>query len=194
MLKQSVLIALALALAVGGGAASVGLVLGSGEGIGAVSVGPWTAYPDIGTPEADPYSKARVARDGILALGRAEGLSFAAERNSDGVLLRRECTYRIEGSLPIARFWTLYATDKSQAVLQSPAQRKPSLNSLEVLRQPDNSVSIEVGARATPGNWLAVSGSGEMSLVMTLYDTPVAASTGLSGIEMPRISRGQCDA
>ncbi|WP_378943698.1 DUF1214 domain-containing protein [Mesorhizobium sp. ANAO-SY3R2] len=194
MLKQTFLIGLALAIAVGGGAASVGFVLNSQEGIGAVTVGPWTAFPDIGTPDADPYSKARVARDGILALGRAEGLSFIAEKDSGGANLKRECSYRVEGSLPVARFWTIYASDKEQVALKSGMRRDPDLHSLEVLRQPDNSIEIAVGARATPGNWLAVSGAGDMNLVLTLYDTPIASSTGLSDIEMPRIVRVQCNA
>ncbi len=194
MLKQSILIVLALAVAVGGGAASVGMVLNSQEGIGAVSVGPWTAFPDIGTPEADPYSKARVARDGVLALGRAEGLSFVADRDSTGVTLKSECSYRIEGALPVARFWTLYATDRGHIALKSGIRRDASMHSLEVLRQADNSISIAVGARPEPGNWLAVGGVGAMNLVLTLYDTPIASSTGLSGIEMPRIVRIQCNA
>lgn len=194
MLKQSLLIVLALAVAVGGGAASVGMVLNSQEGIGAVSVGPWTAFPDIGTPEADPYSKARVARDGVLALGRAEGLSFVADRDSTGVTLKSECSYRIEGSLPVARFWTLYATDRAHIALKSGIRRNASLHSLEVLREPDNSISVSVGTRPEPGNWLAVRGVGAMNLVLTFYDTPIASSTGLSGIEMPRIVRVQCNA
>lgn len=194
MLKQSILIVLALAVAVGGGAASVGMVLNSQEGIGAVSVGPWTAFPDIGTPEADPYSKARVARDGVLALGRAEGLSFVADRDSAGVTLKSECSYRIEGSLPVARFWTLYATDRAHLALKSGIRRDATLHSLEVLRQPDNSISVSVGTRPEPGNWLAVGGVGAMNLVLTFYDTPIASSTGLSGIEMPRIVRVQCNA
>ncbi|CAN7284803.1 DUF1214 domain-containing protein [Aminobacter sp. LjRoot7] len=194
MLKQSILIVLALAVAVGGGAASVGMVLNSQEGIGAVSVGPWTAFPDIGTPEADPYSKARVARDGVLALGRAEGLSFVADRDSAGVTLKSECSYRIEGSLPVARFWTLYATDRAHIALKSGIRRDAMLHSLEVLRQPDNSISVSVGTRPEPGNWLAVGGVGAMNLVLTFYDTPIASSTGLSGIEMPRIVRVQCNA
>lgn len=194
MLKQSILIGLALAIAIGGGAASVRMVLDSQDGIGAVSVGSWTAFPDIGTPEADPYSKARVARDGILALGRAEGLAFVAERDSDGAALRRECTYLVAGSLPVARFWTLYASDKAQNALKPLTRRDPALHSLEVLRQPDNTIEISVGAQAVPGNWLAVSGVGDMNLVLTLYDTPIASSTGLSDIQMPRIVRGQCNA
>ncbi|MBA8909179.1 DUF1214 domain-containing protein [Aminobacter sp. NyZ550] len=194
MLKQSILIALAIAIAVGGGAASVGMVLNSQEGIGAVSVGPWTAFPDIGTPEADPYSKARVARDGVLALGRAEGLSFVADRDSAGVTLKSECNYRIEGSLPVARFWTLYATDRAHIPLKSGIRRDATLHSLEVLRQPDNSISVAVGTRPEPGNWLSVTGVGAMNLVLTFYDTPIASSTGLSGIEMPRIVRVQCNA
>lgn len=194
MLKQSILIGLALAIAIGGGAASVGMILKSQEGIGAVSIGPWTAFPDSGTPDADPYSKARVARDGILALGRAEGLAFVAERDSSGTHLKRECSYRVEGGLPVARFWTLYASDKDQMALKSGMRRDGELHSLEVLRQSDNSVEISVGAKAVPGNWLAVSGVGDMNLVLTLYDTPIASSTGLSDIEMPRIVRVQCNA
>lgn len=193
MLKSILLIALALVIAIGGGAASVWFSLKSQEGVGAVTVAEWTAFPDIGTPNADPYSKARIAREGVLALGRAEGLTFIAQRDSNGGLLKQECNYRIEGILPVARFWTLYAADQALSPIRTDKRRQPTLQSLEILHQPDNSVAIFVGAHPAPGNWLAVFGSGAMNFVLTFYDTPIASSTGIDGIEMPRIVKADCN-
>ena len=195
MLRTVSLAALILTLAVGGGALSVYWALGAREGVGAVAIGPWVSFPDLGTPGADPYSKARIARQGLLSLGLAEGLTFAADRDSDGRALSRDCRYEIEGIFPPARFWTLYAADASHRML--PPQglpRRPALNSLEALRRQDNSLSIAVARQATPGNWLAVPGNGPMVLVLTLYDTPSASSAGIADLALPAIREIGCDA
>ncbi|TPN68795.1 DUF1214 domain-containing protein [Mesorhizobium sp. B1-1-5] len=164
------------------------------DGVGAIRIGQWTAFPDIGTPAADPYSKARVAREGVLALGRAEGLSFVAEDDAAGGELRRECTYTIEGGFPTARFWTLYAADQSLSVVETGKSRVAALQSYGVLRQSDNSVLISVGHHPMPGNWLLTDGSGRMYFVLTFYDTPIASSTGLSDVSLPKITKVSCDA
>jgi len=194
MLKNAFLTLLALAIAIGGGGGSVWYALKVQDGVGAIRIGQWTAFPDIGTQGADPYSKARVAREGVLALGQAEGLSFIAERDAGGDQLKRECAYRIEGGFPTARFWTLYAADSGHRVLPLAGPRKAALQSLAALRQPDDTLTIDVGSRAEPGNWLAVSGSGPMTLVLTLYDTPSTNSAGVGGIVLPEIRRTGCDA
>ena len=194
MFRTAFLILIVLAVAIGGGAASVWYALRSQEGIGAVEVGGWTAFPNIGTGDADPYSRARTSRDAILTLGRAEGLSFVAQRDSGGDPLLRQCTYTIEGFVPPARFWTLYAQDEAKTAIPSGRARQSALQSGQLLRMPDNSVSITADANAQPGNWLALSGSGAMSLVLTLYDTTIAGSTGLSGLDMPQILKAGCHA
>ncbi|WP_137932169.1 DUF1214 domain-containing protein [Mesorhizobium comanense] len=194
MLKNAFLMLLSLAIAIGGGGASVWYALRIQDGVGAIRIGQWTAFPDIGTPAADPYSKARVAREGVLALGRAEGLSFVAENDSAGDQLKRECTYRIEGGFPTARFWTLYAADQSLGVVDTGKARLAALQSYEVLRQPDNSVVISVGHHPMQGNWLLTDGSGRMYFVLTFYDTPIASSTGLSDVSLPRIVKAACNA
>jgi hypothetical protein len=193
MLKTAFLTLVTLTIAIGGGTASLWYVLRTQDGVGAVTIGGWTAFPDIGTPNADPYSMARVARQGILSLGRAEGLAFAAERDAGGALLRRECSYRIEGSTLPARFWTLYAADRAGRVVKSGDGRASALHSLELLRQPDGSFAIAVDSRPAPGNWLAVSGSGAMRLVLTLYDTPIVGSTGIAEVELPLVVEAGCD-
>lgn len=194
MLKTAFLIFVTLAIALLGGGASVWYALKTNEGIGAVTIDGWTAFPYVGTADADPYSRARVARDGLLALGRAEGLAFTATRDSDGAALRRECAYTIEGPVPPARFWTLYAADPSGGVIGSGSRRPGALNSYQLIRLADNSVSISTGAHARPGNWLAVSGSGPMTFVLTFFDTPIASSTGASDVVLPAIVKVGCDA
>lgn len=194
MFRTAFLVLLALVLAIGGGGASVWYALKAQEGVGAVTIAGWTAFPDMGTPDADPYSKARVAREGLLALGRAEGLAFSTQRDSSGERLRRECGYRIEGSVPSSRFWTLHATDDLGALIRPAIDRSPALQSLSLLRHGEGDVVVVVAPAPAPGNWLPISGRGGMSFVLTLYDTPVAASTGLSNITLPRIIRTGCNA
>ena len=194
MLKNAFLTLVALVIAIGGGGGSVWYALKVQDGVGAIRIGQWTAFPYIGTPAADPYSKARVAREGVLALGQAEGLSFVAERDSGGEQLKRECSYKIEGGYPTARFWTLYAADRSLGVVETGKPRPAALQSYQVLREPDNSVIISVGDHPTPGNWLLSNGSGTMYFVLTFYDTPIASSTGLSDVTLPRILKVGCNA
>ncbi|TGT69065.1 DUF1214 domain-containing protein [bacterium M00.F.Ca.ET.159.01.1.1] len=194
MLKNAILTLLSLAMAIGLGGYSVWYALNAQDGVGAIRIGRWTAFPEMGTLAADPYSKARVAREGVLALGQAEGLAFVAERDDAGEPLKRECTYSIEGGYPAARFWTLYAADQSLGVIDTGKTRRSALQSYEVLRQPDNSVVITVGNRPAPGNWLLTGGSGKMYFVLTFYDTPIASSTGLSDVTLPRILKAGCNA
>ena len=194
MLKTAFVTFIVICIAVLGGGASVWYTLQAKESLGAVTIGEWTAFPDIGTPDADPYSKARVAREGSLSLGRAEGLSFVAQQDSGGQTLRRECEYKLEGPAPSARFWTLYAADTADALIGSGKRRAAAFHSYELLREADNSVSVSIGARPSPGNWLALSGTGRMTLNLTFYDTPIASSTGVADIKLPAIIKAGCDA
>jgi hypothetical protein len=194
MLKNALLTFLTLAIAIVGGAGSVWYLLDSREGVDAYRIGPWTAFPDIGTPDADPYSAARVAREGVLALGRAEGLSFVAERDSAGGELRRECAYAIDGGFPAARFWTLYGADESLDVIRTGKARLAALHSREVLYEADNTVLVSADHRPRPGNWLMLAGTGKLYFVLTFYDTPIASSTGLSDVTLPAIRKTGCHA
>lgn len=193
MLKSVFLTVLALGIALVGGAGSVWLALERDFGFGSVAIGSWIAFPDHGTPEADPYSRARFSRDSDLALGRAEGLVFTARRDDGGDILLRECAYRIEGEMPPARFWTLSARDAGNGVIRIGGGRSPALHSQVLLRRPDNSVAVTVSGRPAPENWLALDGAGPFSLVLTLYDTAIASSARIAEVELPRIVREGCD-
>lgn len=193
MLRTVFLVLLAVSVAIAGGAGSVWYALGSQDGIGAVNIGGWTAFPNIGTPDADPYSKARVAREGVLTLGRAEGLTFIAQRDSTGARLSRACSYVVQGATPPARFWTLYAANENLAVLDTQRKRKPAVSSIGLLRTADNAFAIAISPNATPGNWLGIDGAGNFTVVLTLYDTPIASSSGIDAVELPQVLKVGCD-
>lgn len=191
MLRNALTILLSSVVAVGGGAASAWYALESAEGIGALTVRGWTAYPDAGSPQADPYSKARVAREADLPLGRAEGISFSTARDSGGEPLRRQCSYRIEGEVPSARFWTVHVATPDAA--GAPAGRAAALSSQALLREADGSFLVVASPHPSPGNWLALDGQGAMRLVLTLYDTPVASNEDIAETELPQVLRIGCD-
>lgn len=194
MLKTILLILLALAIAIGGGAASVWAVLEEAPALGAIRSGLWTAFPRLGSRDADPYTRARFARLGGIPLGQSEGIVFTATRDSGGSLLRRECVYNVEGSLPQARFWTFYAAAPSGAPLPPLARRRPALHSQMILLGADDGLAIAVSPFPTPGNWLATTGTGAMQLVLTLFDTPVSTGLQVAALELPAIRQIACDA
>ncbi|MGB6119665.1 MAG: DUF1214 domain-containing protein [Mesorhizobium sp.] len=194
MLRNILLVLTSLSIAIGGGAASVWYALGAIGGIDAISVSGWVAYPDAGTSQADPYTKARIAREATLPLGPAEGLPFFAARDKDGALLARNCNYVIAGQFPPARFWTLQvaAADRLQPALSR--NRTPGLTSYAVMRDDNNMVRVVASRSVQPGNWLQVSGDEPMTFVLTLYDTPVASSQNITEIKLPQVSKVGCDA
>jgi hypothetical protein len=53
-------------------------------------------------------------------------------------------------------------------------------------------VVVTASPHPTPGNWLLLSGTGRMILVLALYDTPIASSTEISRVVLPHISKLGC--
>lgn len=168
------------------------LSIQNNHGFGTLTIGQWTAWPLAGSQQADPYSKAKVAADGDVPLGAAEGLAFHAQTDERGNPLQRNCQYRIEGTTPTARLWTLAAHDLKDRVLFIPDGLPSSLVSRSVLRASDGSFVVSVGPVFAPGNWLEVNGSGRFQLIMRLYDTPITNTGQVSDAEMPVLSLQEC--
>jgi hypothetical protein len=152
-----------------------------------ISLGGGIWVTDYTLDNSDPYSKARAARKAYLAIGTAEGLPFYARRDSNGRELRRGCSYRLTGLTPSTRFWTLYPANTNLEPIVPREGLQTALHSREMLYDNDGRVQVTVGPNASPDNWLPVEGSGSFVLVMTLYDTPAASSSGLVDLVMPRI-------
>jgi hypothetical protein len=183
-----VLATAAIALTIGFGLSWYALT--SGRFLGAVEVGPWSAWPDVGSPNPNPYTRSHLAREASLQLGSAEGLQFTATLDSDGDPLTRACSYSVSGRTPLASFWTLVAVDSGGRNIAAP-DVEPAIRSNGIVRENDGTLVVHVGTRLKPGNWLEIRGSGPFSLVLTLYDT--AAFSGFSSDEsMPAILKEEC--
>lgn len=158
---------------------------------GAVRAGGWTAWPQAGGPDADPYSLARLARTGEVPLGAGEGLAFTAETDSDGDPLTGSCIYEVAGQTPPARLWTLTAYDHGGRLIDNPA-RRTGFHSRQILRREDGSFAIAVAAEVQPGNWLPVAPTERFELVLRLYDTPLTSGARPPDLTMPVIRRTDC--
>lgn len=176
------------------GLAATAVALGRGWDPGAVAVGPWVTHPRIGTASVDPYALAELARSGAVPMSAAEGLAFSATTDDTGYRLVGSCAYRLTGAFPPARFWTLTATDGQGHTIDGAGLRS-AVTSTGVTRDAAGRFAIEVGPRARPGDWLALSGDGPLTLTLRLYDTPLTGNTAeIAGAALPGIARESCGA
>jgi hypothetical protein len=181
-------------------AAALGLVLGwrtteallaNGGPFDGVRLGAWRLASKAGAIDADPYTRASLARGGEIPLALGEGFRLIARVDDSGQPLRARCVYRVGPRAPITRYWTLGVVDADGFPIENPARRYV-LRSSEILRGSDGGFFIWVSATAHAGNWLPVGAPGEFSLVLRLYDSPLGAASG--GIEeaAPLVARESC--
>ncbi|MBX5133974.1 DUF1214 domain-containing protein [Rhizobium lentis] len=192
MFRFPLFILITLIVAFGGGIMISLYALDATQGFGAIKLGAWEAFPALQTVDADPYAKSHRARAGKLLYGSAEGLSFTASVDDEGARLNAGCRYRLSGQTPPARLWTLFTADNGGNPAAVKTGLPAALNSWTVLRQPDSSFSIEISAVARPGNWLALPQAGTFRLVLTLFDTPTAGSSGVIDLAMPKLTMTGC--
>lgn len=202
---------IALAIGLPLGAWTARSALRTDLGFGALEVAEWTAWPQEGSSEADPYARAKVASRGSVPLGVGEGIAFEAIVDHGGKPLDGACNYVVSGRTPKARIWTLAAHRRDGdgsdgAVLRGSDGQAASLTSRDLVRAEDGSFEIGIGAMPQPGAWLPVdpkvvpvskrkrtnSVTLPMAIVLRLYDSPVATSAELFEPTMPTITRKSC--
>jgi hypothetical protein len=180
-----------IAVAIGVGFGASYFALTDGRLFGAAESGPWAAWPDIGQPAPNPYTRAYLSRTGILQLGYAEGIQFIAMTDSAGEPLERACSYRIAGMTPVSTFWTLVATTEDGAnIAASPDMM--AVHSDRLPRAADGTAEVYVSPRLAPGHWLETTGTGPFQLVITLYDATIFSGANTTIGAMPSITRQDC--
>jgi hypothetical protein len=161
---------------------------------GQVRAGPWQATPRVGSPDADPYARAVVARSAEIPLAIGEGLTLTATGDDQGRPLDPRCAYRVGPVTPQARYWTLTLYDEEGHPVSSELRRS-GFTSAEILRDAEGRFFIVIAREPMPGNWLRMPESGRPALALRLYDTPVAAGTAaLDRRTLPTIERLDCAA
>ncbi|WP_279356643.1 DUF1214 domain-containing protein [Methylobacterium indicum] len=196
------LVLYALALGAGLGLATANWATRGRYPFGGVTLNAWTAWPKIGARDADPYVRAIHARTGEVPLALGEGLLLTALADESGRRLDPSCRYRIAGATPPSRAWTLTVERRGRTKAEAAGEPagetgmapRTGFTSTEVLRDRDGRFAVTLSPTVQPGNWLPMpAGEGSIRLVLRLYDTPVAASTGVLEREgVPSITREDC--
>jgi hypothetical protein len=169
---------------------SAWLAVRSPAPIDTIELGAWQAWPNAGTADADPYSRARLARTGEIPLGSGEGLVLLALTDDRGAPLTTSCDYRIVGQTPPARLWTVSLEDLDGRVIEG--EGGSALGSDTLLRAPDGSFEIVLSSAPQAGNWISTKDTGRFRVVVRLYDTTARTGTELTTLFMPRIARDRC--
>ena len=176
----------AVAVALGLGSAWAVLRLGATTGPAA---GPWRASLLAGSPDADPYTRARVAIGGLLALSREETMYFLATADSRGEPLRSRCTYRVVGRPPAARWWsvTAYADDH---FLFTDARRRHGVNGTTARLDGDGRFGFVTSPEPPPGDalpWVPTPGDRGLVLVLRVYGPEPSLAASPASLDAPRI-------
>jgi hypothetical protein len=160
-------------------------------------VGPWASWVNEGNPNADPYTKAHLARSGRLPLTSTTARYFSATTDNEGDTLTSACEYLIEGGALNARWWSIAVYDERGSLIENPSQRY-SFNSEEAIRRSDGTYRIALASNARPENWLP-SGSGDerkLVLMLRIYSPRETDSSGIGQIpddRLPKIERKACN-
>ena len=158
-----------------------------------VQSGAWVANMRAGSPDADMYTRAGVALNALLALGRDETMYFLAMKDDEGRALRSTCSYRIEGVPPKARWWsiTAYADD---LFLFDAANKQFSLNGTNVQLDGQGRFSFTAGPQAPPGGfWVPTPGDRGLILALRLYNPHPELQASPASLVPPGIKReGAC--
>ena len=123
-----------------------------------------------GSTDADMYTRARVALEGLLALGRDETMYYMARHDDLGQPLRSACSYRVEGLPPPARWWSITAYADDLFLFDAP-NRQYSLNDSTARLDASGRFALVTGHKAMEGwHWLPTPGQRGLVLTLRLYN------------------------
>lgn len=159
---------------------------------GDVDVGGWRSDFAVGSRAADPYTRARVARHGLLALAKTEAVYFTRARDDAGERLREGCTYRLSGGAMPAGWWSVTLYDGESML---PANTDGAL-SIDAERMGKGRWSAMIAPRR-PANgeaWISSRAAGSFDLTLRLYmPPPELLANPSAALDPPRIARLSCE-
>ncbi len=158
---------------------------------GDVDVGGWRSDFAIGSKAADPYTRARVARHGLLALAKSEAVYLTRSFDDSGAPLREACTYRLSGGAMPAGWWSVTLYD-AQSML--PANTDSAL-SIDAERAGDGAWEAVIAPQRPEGaaHWISSRSAGTFDLTLRLYmpDAKLLADPE-TALAAPRLARLSC--
>ncbi len=189
----SVLVGLILGGVGGLGAALAAAgILGPGVSLGGqINASGWTSDWTIGSEAANPWTRARVARHGLLALTKEEAVYFTRTTDDAGERLTEACTYRVSGGAMPAQWWsvTLY---NSESFLPDNTDNALSYDLTDAAGASDWSFTISPEP-AAEGGWVSSRAAGTFDLTLRLYKpSPELIADPETVLAPPRVEKLDC--
>lgn len=186
---------LVLAIAVVIGLGSAWHMIDEGSALTTGTIGPWSVWHSAGNPDADPYTRAHIARSGRLPITSTSAAYYFAETDDDGRTLVSDCQYILEGQAFNAAWWSLTLYDETGRLVANKARRH-AFSDRELTLSRDGRYRIVLGRDVRPGDWLP-SGLKDkrLKLVIRVYgprDDGGPGRTNNNLERLPAIARESC--
>jgi hypothetical protein len=182
----------AIALVIGLGTAWH--MVDQGSALTTLRHGPWTAWYAAGDPNADPYTKARVARSGRLPIVATTAMEFVARADAEGEPLVSECHYRVRVPEVPALWWSVALYDGEGRLIDNAADRH-AFSSKTVLPGGDGAARIALAPTPRAGYWLPTGEGRNLMLVFRVFrpfETADIASGEMPVEILPSVERVDC--
>ena len=176
-------------LAIGAGSAVWSMKRGGLRGDGQAG---WFGSSVTGSVDADPWTRAKVALTGLLALNKSQAIYFSRNTDDAGARLREGCRYKVSGGALPARWWsvTVYADDDYLPLNDDDAL---SFDATEVKPDAAGQWSALVSARREGDQpWASSRNAGDYTLTLRLYQPSRAAQDDFGAIAMPKVDKLDC--
>lgn len=161
-----------LGLAAGAGAALVAAgMIGPGAGFSnQINVNGWKSDWTIGSSAANPWTRARVARHGLLALTKEEAVYFTTGVDSEGRRLTEDCSYEVSGTDMPGLWWSVTLYDAA-SYLPLNKDNALSFDKTKAAASGDgNAWSFTVAAEGPEtGNWVSSHNAGNFDMTLRIY-------------------------
>lgn len=158
-----------------------------------ISLEGWVSDWAIGSTSANAYTRARVARHGLLALAKEEAVYFIRNRDDDGDPLKASCHYELQGGRQDAAWWSITLYDEESRL---PMNDDGAL-SIDATTVGDADTWTAVISQTRPEDrlWLSSRGAEQFDLTLRLYrPLPSLLATPETKLNPPSIGKRHCGA
>ena len=179
MLKRSLLFLTMAIIGVALGVASALLMSGLWSTkkpmeFGNIRIEGWVSDFAVGSDEASPYVRARVARHGLLALAKSEAVYFVRGADDEGRRLSADCDYRISGEDMPAQWWSITLYNTADSMLPINEDEALSVDATSIVREGESESGPWEAriAAERPGdtlNWISSRNSQGFDVLLRLY-------------------------
>lgn len=150
----------------------------------------WVTSEGIGSSDADPMLKALISVIGIFANSKEEAVYLKAYQDSPISNMNGERHYQIKGNVHIpAKWWSITLYNKDEFLFDNPDKRY-SFTSFNLATDDSGNFTMDVAPVKPNGakNWMPSPPSGDISLILRIYEPEETLYNNLSTTPLPIVS------